>query len=72
MFLNILLSKFPKNNLIDNISYWFFLACSSTNSTRSSKRYVFDDTAQKIKFAMKDFFSKCDQIRRKLRFGHMD
>ena len=25
------------------------------------------DTAQKIKFSIKDFFSKCDQIRRKLR-----
>ena len=24
--------------------------------------------AQKIKFSIKDFFSKCDQIRRKLRF----
>ena len=24
-------------------------------------------TAQKMKFSMKDFFSKCDQIRRKLR-----
>ena len=24
-------------------------------------------TAQKIKFAIKDFFSKCDQIRKKLR-----
>ena len=26
-------------------------------------------TAQKIKFFIKDFFSKCDQIRRK--FGHI-
>ena len=25
------------------------------------------DTAQKMKFSIKDFFSKCDQIRRKLR-----
>ena len=24
-------------------------------------------TAQKMKFSMKDFFTKCDQIRRKLR-----
>ena len=24
-------------------------------------------TAQKMKFSIKDFFSKCDQIRRKLR-----
>ena len=26
-----------------------------------------DYTAQKMKFSIKDFFSKCDQIRRKLR-----
>ena len=25
------------------------------------------NTAQKLKFSMKDFFSKCDQIRKKLR-----
>ena len=25
------------------------------------------DTAQKMKFSIKDFFSKCDQIRKKLR-----
>ena len=28
---------------------------------------VWTYTAQKIKFTIKDFFSKCDQIRRKLR-----
>ena len=27
--------------------------------------------AHKIKFSIKNFFSKCDQIRRKLRFGHI-
>ena len=26
-----------------------------------------DNTAQKMKFSIKDIFSKCDQIRRKLR-----
>ena len=26
-----------------------------------------DSTTQKLKFSIKDFFSKCDQIRRKLR-----
>ena len=26
------------------------------------------DTAQKMKFSIKDFFSKCDQIRRTLHF----
>ena len=28
-------------------------------------------TAQKAKFPNKYFFSKCDQIHRKLRFGHI-
>ena len=28
---------------------------------------VITNTAQKIKFSIKNFFSKCDQIRRKLR-----
>ena len=28
-------------------------------------------TAQKMMFFIKDLFSKCDQIRRKLRFGHI-
>ena len=29
------------------------------------------NTAQKMKFSIKGFFSKCDQIRRKLRSGHI-
>ena len=28
-------------------------------------------TAQKMQFSITDFCSKCDQIRRKLRFGHI-
>ena len=35
--------------------------CSHSNLSSNS------NTAQIIKFSMKDFFSKCDQIRRKLR-----
>ena len=30
-------------------------------------RFLRDITAQKIKFSVKDFFSKCDQIPKKLR-----
>ena len=30
-------------------------------------RYIIPNTAQKIQFSIKDFFSKCDQIRWKLR-----
>ena len=29
--------------------------------------YILPNTAQKMKFSIEDFFSKCDQIRRKLR-----
>ena len=29
--------------------------------------YITKNTAQNMKFSIKDFFSKCDQIRRKLR-----
>ena len=32
------------------------------------KRLYIQYTAQKMKFSIKDFFSKCDQIRRKLHF----
>ena len=32
--------------------------------------YTFCETAQKLKFSMKDFFSKCDQIGNS-RFGHI-
>ena len=31
---------------------------------------LFVDTAQKIKFSIKDFFSKCDQIRVKVKFSY--
>ena len=31
------------------------------------QQIIFFDTAQKMKFSIKDFFSKCSQIRRKLR-----
>ena len=38
---------------------------STWNQTINNLQTVY--TAQKIKFSIKDFFSKCDQIRRKLR-----
>ena len=34
--------------------------------TFKSKSYRVTNTAQKMKFSIKDFFSKCDQIHRKL------
>ena len=34
----------------------------------ADKKLIFGyNTAQKMKYSIKDFFSKCDQIRRKLR-----
>ena len=31
--------------------------------------FIFADSAQKMKFFVKDFFTKCDQIRRKMRIS---
>ena len=39
------------------------LTCTKIPISQKEKHY----TAQKAKFSIKDFFSKCDQIRRKLR-----
>ena len=41
----------------------------SNNSDKSKEKILFslDCTAQKMKFSIKDFFSKCDQIGRRLR-----
>ena len=35
--------------------------------SRNIERVLKGNTAQKVMFSIKDFFSKCDQIRRKLR-----
>ena len=46
------------------------LFCDDFNSSSSSCSnviIVLINTAQKMKFPINDFFSKCDQIRRKLR-----
>ena len=34
-------------------------------------KHFCEETLQKMKFSIKDFFTNCDQIRRKLRFGHI-
>ena len=61
----------------------FFKASRLTKTATGSKGYTMPctvrsgvDTAQKTMFPIKDFFSKCDQIRRKLlpnpnRQGHI-
>ena len=53
-------SHLLKKSLMDN---FIFCAVKSLKSVRSSEDYA----AQKMKFLIKDFSSKCDQIRRKLR-----
>ena len=49
----------PKHQVITKIAYFLF----SGNVQLTS----ISDTAQKLKFSIKDFSGKCDQIRRKLR-----
>ena len=52
-----------------NISVFLKLKNTCGSSEKIKIRYYEDffNTAQKMKFSIKDFFSKCDQIRRKLR-----
>ena len=40
-------------------------------SSKHSTHPIVLTTAQKMKFSIKDVFSKCDQIRSFLRFGHI-
>ena len=47
------------------VAFQLFSA-KSINNLKNFHR-LFIHTAQKMKFSMKDFFSKCEQIRRKLR-----
>ena len=72
MFLRNITFKRSFGNFISNYSRafqliyvdlsWFHLIA---DSGFNSMRII--NTAQKMKFSIKDFFSKCDQIRRKLR-----
>ena len=54
----------------EDINQWFGAKCKCklcfllTNNKRNISQIR---TAQKMKFSIKDFFSKCDQIRMKLR-----
>ena len=44
---------------------WFLICLLSLKYSCTNDSYIY--TAQKLKFSIKDFFSKCDQIGRKLR-----
>ena len=73
------LKVFSNNSLFcfDSSHYWeclaesYFMKGSYTSALRAFTKAVevsfFRITAQKMKFSVKDFFSKCDQIRMKLR-----
>ena len=48
--------------------YWIYKTYGSVSGkVKIKKSFLSAITAQKMKFSIKDFFSKCDQIRRKLR-----
>ena len=53
-------------NAILSLVHQFLHTCNNTVRDVFS-RFIYTYTAQKMKFSIKDFFSKCDQIRRKLR-----
>ena len=44
-----------------------YLTLENDNLYTDMIKWIFHYTAQKMKFTITDFFSKCDQIRRKLR-----
>ena len=48
--------------LLSSFSYWNLIQQICVYNANS----ITKNTAQKMKFSFKDFFSKCDQIRRKL------
>ena len=50
------------NDLINELEY-LYVYCQSCGVFVTKRKYY---TAQKMKFSIKNFFSKCDQIRRKL------
>ena len=54
-------TRCPKSVYVGNIVFKTSVACAVIASNDGAI------TAQKIKFSMKDFFSKYDQIRRKMR-----
>ena len=64
-FFEINLKKFFAEKIYPD-SGNFFLEIYSCFQTKCRKA-----TVQKLKFCIKDFFSKCDQMSRKLRFSHI-
>ena len=54
-----LLSYVPNVNLM--------YLCEMTGTVQHIRKYMVPNTSQKMKFSIRDFFSKCDQIRSFLR-----
>ena len=48
-------------------SYTCLAVITLDSALKKDENYYAQVTAQKLKFSIKDFFSKCDQILRKLR-----
>ena len=65
------LNWFRFNSKYQNEFLFFYIVYIVTagRGYTTSFRYQDSLTAQKLKFSIKDFFSKCDQIRRKLRIS---
>ena len=61
-------SKSCNSRIIQSYEEIYKFILSSIDRVQSGLRCpYFTYTAQKMKFSVKDFFSKCDQIRKKLR-----
>ena len=54
-------------NLLHSCEGSIVVAVLHNNMLQKIRLNMLGHTAQKMKFSIKDFFSKCDQIRRKLR-----
>ena len=71
MIQNLALSPCEEIYLFQCQCFYFYFYFFKTIETEHSFECLVNQfeiiTAQKIKFCSKDFFSKCDQIRRKLR-----
>ena len=66
----VLLDEYSKPNIVKfTRTIQIFYQVIRRKLISCQPKNVTINTAQKMKFCNKDFFSKCDQIRRKLRIG---
>ena len=62
---NVDMSRQKRTLFLQRTSWWVLLTLIERNE--SFFEVLGNYTAQKMKFSIKDFFNKCDQIRRELR-----